>query len=84
MPRNTQLMGASFSQRQSELLLSHFTRVTLMLDGDETGRRAAEVIAQLLKPKVSVHKVELPKCVQPDQLSSAEINVFVGQANCTF
>lgn len=78
------LMGASFSQRQSELLLSHFTSVTLMLDGDESGRRATEVIAQLLKPKVSVSKVELPNGVQPDQLSSAEINVLVGQANCTF
>jgi hypothetical protein len=44
-------MGSSFSQRQSELLLSHFASVTLMLDGDETGRRAAEIIAQLLTPK---------------------------------
>ena len=78
------LMGSSFSQRQSELLLSHFARVTLMLDGDEMGRRAADVITQLLKPKVSVSKVELPNGVQPDQLSSAEINVLVGQANCTF
>jgi 5S rRNA maturation endonuclease (ribonuclease M5) len=78
------LMGASFSQRQSELLLSHFTNVTLMLDGDNTGRRAAEVIAQLLKPKVSVSKVELPNTVQPDHLSSAEINALVGPANCTF
>ena len=83
-PTVVALMGASFSQRQSELLLSHFASVTLMLDGDETGRRAAEVIVQLLKPKVPVHKVELPNRVQPDQLSSAEINVLVGQANCTF
>jgi hypothetical protein len=43
-----------------------------------------EVIAQVLKPKMSVHKVELPKCVQPDQLSSAEINFLVGQANRAF
>ena len=77
-------MGSSFSQRQSELLLSHFASITLMLDGDETGRRAVEVIAQVLKPKMSVHKVELPKCVQPDQLSSAKINFLVGQANRAF
>src|ERR1700693_5295310 len=51
------LMGASFSQRQSELLLNHFASATLMLDGDEPGRRAAEVIAPLLKPKASVRKV---------------------------
>ena len=58
--------------------------ITLMLDGDEPGRRAAEVVAKSLRPKVRVHEVELPNHVQPDQLSSAEINVFVGQANCTF
>ena len=78
------LMGASFSQRQSELLLSHFARVTLMLDGDETGRRAAESIEQILIAKLTINKVELPNRVQPDQLSSAEINVLVCQANCTF
>jgi 5S rRNA maturation endonuclease (ribonuclease M5) len=72
------LMGASFSQHQSELLLSHFASITLMLDGDEPGRRAAEFIAQLLKPRVPVNKVELPDHIQPDQLSSAEINVIVG------
>src|SRR5258708_39956590 len=68
-PTVVALMGASFSQRQSDLLLSRFARVTLMLDGDETGRRAAEDIAQWLQPKVPVNKVELPNCVQPDQLS---------------
>ena len=78
------LMGASFSQRQSELLVSHFASITLMLDGDETGRRATEVIAQLLQSKVAVNKVELPSRVQPDQLSSAEINLIVGSANCPF
>lgn len=78
------LMGASFSQRQSELLLSHFASITLMLDGDATGRRAAEVIAQLLQPNVPVRKVALPNGVQPDQLTSAEINTLVGPANCTF
>ena len=50
-PAVVALMGASFSQRQSELLVSHFASVTLMLDGDEPGRRAAEVIVQLLMPK---------------------------------
>jgi 5S rRNA maturation endonuclease (ribonuclease M5) len=79
-PSVVALMGCSFSQRQSELLLSHFAGVTLMLDGDQPGRRAAEVIARLLKPKIPVHKVDLPDCVQPDQLSSAQIHVLVGKA----
>lgn len=76
-PAVVALMGSSFSQRQSELL-SHFASVTLMLDGDPAGWRAAEVIAELLKPKVRVHKVELPNRTQPDQLSSAGLNVLVG------
>jgi DNA primase len=82
-PAVVALMGSSFSQRQSELLLSHFASVTLMLDGDQPGRRAAEVMAKLLRPKVRVNKVELPSCVQPDQLSSAEITVLVSPANWT-
>jgi DNA primase len=77
------LMGSSFSQRQSELLLSRFATVTLMLDGDQPGRRAAEAMAKLLTPKVRVNQVELPDRVQPDQLSSAEINVLVGPPNRT-
>jgi DNA primase len=77
------LMGASFSQRQSELLLSHFASATLMLDGDEPGRRAADVIAQVLRPQVPVNKVELPNGVQPDQLSTLAINVLVGSPTCT-
>jgi DNA primase len=78
------LMGSSFSQRQLELLLSHFARVTLMLDGDEAGRRAAEAIAQVLRPNASVNKVELPHGLQPDQLSSAEITFLIGPPTCTF
>ena len=82
-PTVVALMGSSFSQRQSELLLSRFASVTLLLDGDEPGRHAAEVMAKLLKPKVRVHQVELPNGVQPDQLSSAEISVLVGPPNPT-
>ena len=77
------LMGTSFSQRQSELLLSRFASVTLMLDGDQAGRHAAEVMAELLTPKVRVHQVKLPNRAQPDQLSSAEINALIGPPNRT-
>jgi DNA primase len=83
-PAVVALMGASFSQRQSELLLSRFDRLTLMLDGDETGRRAAVFIVQLLIAKLPINKVELPNHIQPDQLSSAEINLLVGPPTCTF
>jgi 5S rRNA maturation endonuclease (ribonuclease M5) len=83
-PAVVALMGASFSQRQSELLVSHFASVTLMLDGDEPGQRAAAVIVQLLIATLPINKVELPNHIQPDQLSSAEINDLVGPPTCTF
>ena len=83
-PAVVALMGSSFSQRQSELLLNHFASATLMLDGDETGRRAAEFIVQQLFAKLTINKVELPNHIQPDQLSSAEINLLVGPPTCTF
>jgi DNA primase len=78
------LMGTSFSQRQSELLLSHFASVTLMLDGDEPGRRAAEFIVQLLIAKLPINKVELPNHLQPDQLSAERINLPVGPPTFIF
>jgi DNA primase len=83
-PAVVALMGSSFSQCQSDLLLSHFTSITLMLDGDEPGRRAAEFIVRLLIAKLPINKVELPNHIQPDQLSSAEITVLLGPSTCTF
>jgi len=77
------LMGTSFSQRQSELMTGHFARVTLLLDGDEPGRRAAEIIAQSLLLKMPVDKTDLPKGVQPDQLSSTEINFLLPRTTIT-
>jgi DNA primase len=77
------LMGTSFSQRQSELLTGHFARVTLMLDGDPPGQRAADVIVQFLLAKMTVDKVALPPGVQPDHLSSAEINSLLAQTTIT-
>src|SRR5437016_11697844 len=57
-PAVVALMGSSFSQRQLELLMSRFASVTLMLDGDQPGRRAAEVIAALLTSPPSPRPLE--------------------------
>lgn len=82
-PAVVALMGSIFSQRQSDLLLTRFAAVTLMLDGDQAGRRATEIIARLLWPKLPIHQIELPNGVQPDQLSSAEIHLLLGPPNPT-
>jgi hypothetical protein len=39
------LMGASISDRQSELLATYFRELVVMLEGDEAGRRASRVLA---------------------------------------
>ena len=70
------LMGCSLSRRQEVLLQQHFHQVTLMLDGDNAGRRAGAMIAARLVPKVAVRVVEIPLGSQPDQLGADQIHCF--------
>jgi DNA primase len=73
LPCVVALMGSSLSQRQELLLKKHFQHVTLMLDGDNAGRRAAEVISARLVNKLSVGAVTLPLGTQPDELPADRI-----------
>ena len=73
MPAVIALMGAALYPSQQRLLLEHFRRVILMLDGDEPGRRATVAIAARLRPYTSLNAIHLPDSAQPDQLSAAEI-----------
>jgi DNA primase len=68
------LMGCSLSRQQEVLLQEHFDQVTLMLDGDNAGRRAAAMIAARLVTKVAVRVVEIPLGSQPDQLGADQIH----------
>ena len=52
------LMGSSLSERQECLLVDRFQKVTLVLDGDEAGRTAAEEIAARLIRQVHVRIVD--------------------------
>jgi DNA primase len=68
------LMGCTMSQAQEKLLAQHFGQAVLMLDGDDAGRGATEEIAEGLQRIVyPVKTVDLPDGVQPDRLSSEEI-----------
>ena len=67
------LMGCSMSERQEELLVSRFDQVSVMMDGDEAGRKAAEEIALRLARKVFVRIIELSNGKQPDGLSKEEV-----------
>ena len=64
------LMGASVSDRQAELLDTHFRELVVMLDGDAAGRRASRVLAARWP---AAHMAWVPAGWQPDQLSSEEI-----------
>jgi DNA primase len=72
------LMGSSLSETQADLLRKHFDRAVLMLDGDDAGRRATELITKRLTPKLGVQIVTLQPDQQPDQLASKEINRLLG------
>jgi len=71
------IMGCSLSGAQEHLLASHCDRVIVMLDGDETGRRAANEISSRLARKMFVRIVDLDTGKQPDQLSYEEMNQYL-------
>ncbi len=71
------LMGSALSQRQEILLQQHFRDVTLMLDGDNPGRRAGVIIAARLVTKLAVRVLEIPDDSQPDNLCADQIRCLV-------
>jgi 5S rRNA maturation endonuclease (ribonuclease M5) len=71
------LMGASVSDRQSELLDTYFRELVVMLDGDEAGRRASRVLAAQWP---AAYMAWVPAGWQPDQLSSEEIERILRRA----
>jgi DNA primase len=75
------LMGVTLSEVQEQLLLAHFPKLVLMLDGDEAGRRASQQLAARLKGKVSLSVVEVPSGRQPDQLSREEMESLLFEAS---
>jgi DNA primase len=72
------LMGASVSDRQSELLERYFRELVVMLDGDEAGRRASRVLAARWP---AAYMASVPAGRQPDQLSSEEIERILCRAS---
>jgi len=67
------LMGNSLSQQQEQIITTRFKRVTILLDGDEAGRKAAEGIASRLIHKLHVRIKDLPDGKQPDEFPAEEL-----------
>lgn len=73
------LMGSSLYEKQYRLLVQQFRSITLMLDGDITGRRASSVIAPMLATHRPTNVIELGEGIQPDQLTAQSIRQILGQ-----
>ena len=71
------LMGSVLYEPQRRALLERFRDITLLLDGDPTGRKASTIIAKKLRLHCAVRVVLLPDGVQPDQLRAEDIRDFV-------
>ena len=76
-PTVVALMGSTLSPRQAELLVSHFDRAMLLLDGDEAGRQGTAIIGDVLAARMPVHTISLQDGVQPDGLAPGEIQRLV-------
>lgn len=71
------LMGTALFAAPEALLMKRFKRVVVMLDGDDSGRRATEKIAIRLAGRCSVRVVEAPAGRQPDELDRDEIRALL-------
>jgi len=70
------LIGSSMSDEQEALILSlvgNHGRVTLMFDGDDSGRQCTREVTKRLIQKVYVKVVALKEGEQPDMLCEEEI-----------
>jgi len=67
------LMGSSMSEQQEHIITARFKRVTILLDGDEAGRKAAEIIASRLIHRLHVRIIDLPDGKQPDEFPAEEL-----------
>ena len=74
-------MGLTLSEAQEQLLRERFPKLVLMLDGGEAGRRASQQLAARLRGKVLLSMAEVPSGRQPDQLSSAEMELLLFEAS---
>lgn len=72
------LMGARLSGAQKSMLTDRYDKITLMLDGDPTGRSASVRIASDLAPACAVTELLLAPGVQPDQMTCDQVRQLLG------
>ena len=75
-------MGTSVSVRQLELLAHANARhVTVLLDGDEPGRKAVEKVAGAIANVAWSRIVHLPDGAQPDTIDRAQLERLLGRGH---
>ena len=67
------LMGVQLSEAQTELLVRGFSRIVLLLDGDQAGQAATVRIAAVLREACTLEELHLKPGCHPDQLSTDQI-----------
>ena len=74
------LLGSSMSEEQEDLLCRYFKKAVLLFDGDEAGRSATDDCLERLGRRLWVKAICLPDSVQPDQLTTDEIQTMLATA----
>ncbi len=72
------LLGTAASSVQLSWL-ARATRVLIMLDGDDAGRKATPVLASALKVSTEVMVHDLPDANEPEDLSDRELTAIVNR-----
>ncbi len=71
------LMGATMSARQVELLSEHFSKIVLLLDGDNAGRCGTQRAQEMLAKRMQVLIAPLPDKRQPDKFEPYQLKELI-------
>lgn len=75
------LLGTELYEHPAQLLQNRFSRVVLMLDGDDAGRAARDRVRARLKDRCDVRVIQLREGLQPDQLADDELRQLIEGAS---
>jgi DNA primase len=72
-PNVVALMGSTISNKQAKLLIKTRKKTTVMLDGDEAGKKGTKEVAEKLKGKLPLKVIKLAKNIQPESLGKSQL-----------
>lgn len=72
------VMGTSLSPYQVEKLVSNFSQITIVPDGDKAGDEASESWRKILSPRIHTTLCKMPEGKDPDNLTDEEMVDIIG------